>query len=47
MEDVETIEVYANIASVNAAYGILYFDRSSEDEQLLIRVLLQKKNLGG
>jgi hypothetical protein len=43
MADVQTSDVEAKLAPVNVRRGILCADRSSKDEQLLIRPLLQKK----
>jgi hypothetical protein len=40
MTDVQTSEVDAKLAPVNV--GILYTDRSSKDEQLLMRPFLSK-----
>jgi hypothetical protein len=42
MADVQTSEVDAKLAPVNVDHEILYTDRSSKDEQLLIRQFLSK-----
>jgi hypothetical protein len=48
MVDVQTSEVNAKLESLNV--GVLYSDRSSEDERLLIRPFLREtknKNMAG
>jgi hypothetical protein len=42
MADVQTSEVDSKLAPVNVGHEILYTDRSSKDEQLLIRPFLPK-----
>jgi hypothetical protein len=42
MADVKTSEMDEKIAPVNVGHEILYTDRSSKDEQLLIRPFLSK-----
>jgi len=42
MADVQTSEVNAKLAPLNIGPKILYSDRSSEDEQFLIRLFLRK-----
>jgi hypothetical protein len=45
MADAQTSEVDAKLAPVNVGHEILFTDRSSTDEQLLIRpFLLKTKN---
>jgi hypothetical protein len=43
MADVQTSEVDAKLVPVNVGHEILYTDRSSKYEQLLIRPFLSKK----
>jgi hypothetical protein len=42
MADVQTSEVDAKLAPVNGDHDILYTDRPTKDEQLLIRPFLSK-----
>jgi hypothetical protein len=43
MADVQTSEVNAKLVPINVSHEMLYADRSSEDDKLLIRPFLQKK----
>jgi hypothetical protein len=46
MADIQTCEVNAKLAPLNIEHEILYSDRPSEDEQLLVRPLLREsKNM--
>jgi hypothetical protein len=42
MADVQNSEVDTKLSPVNVGHGLLYTDRSSKDEQLLMRPFLSK-----